>query len=564
MLLCFTLSFSKAQAQSAKTHEKKTYRDSIGELYVNKSLPVYLSISTSKDGETHQLKGKDETHSPMYLDTEGYNSIRSPWKVDPETKETILPKEEVVWVVYADSRPPKTTASLATDNLVTENGKKLVKDGKITFSSKDALSGVEAIYYSIDGAAFVEYTTPLQLSIEKEYSIKYYAVDNVGNAEEINELMAVLDKTAPNSALVVEGDQSETTLSASAKLLLESKDSSTGVNKIFYSIDDGKTFTYANAISVSGLSEGTHKITYFAADKVGNNEDKKEYSFFVDKSAPRVIEEIIGNTFLANGKEYYSGRTKLKFVALDNKAGVKGIEYSINGEEYILYKEPFYLTQSGNLNIKVRATDKVNNQITKAAFSDASSMLNYVDLSGPKLTYSLTGPSFDTRDTLFINQETKIALKGNDSESGFKELDYQISGGSLESYTGPFNIAKEGKYVVTYNGYDNLQNSNSDSFLCVVDNTGPKVFNRFSLQSQTKDIDGKSMEVYPPHVVLFLSATDEHAGLEQITYKINGSQELAYNGLIKNFKSNNEYKVEVLVEDQLGNKNSEIITFFVQ
>lgn len=564
LIITLLFTITMVFAQSPLTHEKKIYRDAKGDLYVNKSLPVYLSISTSEGGETHQLKGKDETHSPMYLDSEGYNTIRSPWKVNPKTGETIYPKEEVVWELYADSQAPASKATLSTEKVVSEGGKKLVKEGTITITSQDATSGINQIFYSIDGSDFKPYANAITLSEEKEYLIKYYAVDNVGNAEEVKELAVVLDKTAPVSSLSVEGDQVETTVAASASLVIASNDSSTGVDKIFYTIDEGKTYLYSKAIPVEGLAEGTHTISYFAVDKVNNNEEKKEFTFFVDKSAPRVIEEIIGNTFITNGKEYYSGRTKLKFVALDNKAGIKDIQYSINGGPYVLYEEPFYLTQSGSLNIKVKATDKVNNSITKSAFSDSNNMLNYVDLAGPELSFSLTGPSFNTKDTIFIAENTKIGLKGADAESGFKELDYQITGGALESYSEPFSIKEEGQYTITYYGYDNLSNSSTESILCVVDNTGPEVFNRFSLQSKSKEIDGKVMEVFPPHVVLFLSATDKHTGLEKITYKINGSQELAYNGLIKNFKSNTLYNVEVLVEDHLGNQNIEEIKFYVE
>ena len=55
------------------------------------------------------------------------------------------------------------------------------------------------------------------------------------------------------------------------------------------------------------LSEGEHTISYFSEDILGNKEDEKSFDFYLDKSAPKVIDEIIGNTFIANGKEYYSG-----------------------------------------------------------------------------------------------------------------------------------------------------------------------------------------------------------------------------------------------------------------
>ena len=106
--------------QTPLVHEKTIYENEKGNVYVNKSQPVYLSISSKPDGSNGKvLKGQDPTYSyPMYLDTEGYNSIRSPWKVDPETKETIYPKQEVIFEVYADGTPPKVSSTLISEKKI--------------------------------------------------------------------------------------------------------------------------------------------------------------------------------------------------------------------------------------------------------------------------------------------------------------------------------------------------------------------------------------------------------------------------------------------------------------
>ena len=62
----------------------------------------------------------------MYLDTEGKNTFRSPSAVDTVTKEVVIPKEDIIYEVYADSKPPRT-------HLKFENSKKsmIEKDDKI-------------------------------------------------------------------------------------------------------------------------------------------------------------------------------------------------------------------------------------------------------------------------------------------------------------------------------------------------------------------------------------------------------------------------------------------------
>ena len=564
VLTLFTISLL---AQTEPKHEKKIYKDEDGKVYVNKSLPVYLSVSTKPDGSDSEiLDGKNPAYSsPMYLDSEGYNTIRSPWQVDPETRKVVYPKAEVIFELYADSQAPETVISYDSPGLKNMDGKVVMQGGAVLLTSSDETSGIEAIYYSIDNGTYNKYSDPINLDAEKESSIKYYAVDFVGNVEEASTVNILIDNSAPVSSLNIEGDLSEDVLSQRSTILLNAKDNVSENSKIFYTIDDGKTYVYSNPISVANLSEGEHTITYFSVDDVDNNEEKKTYSFFLDKTAPRVIDEIIGNTFIANGKEYYSGRTKLKLVALDNKAGVKEIRYSINGGEFKLYESPFYLSEPGNLNIEVLAMDKVNNRLRTTEFSDKNNLISYVDLAGPSLKHSVTGPSFVIRDTTYISKDTKIRLRGTDDDSGFKEIDYQIDNGSSSTYTEPFSIEASGFHTITYNGYDNLSNSSSESMLCIVDNEGPEVYNRFSINStRTKVIEGESVEVYPPHVVLFLSSTDKGAGLDKISYQVNGGSLLPYRSLIENFRKNTLYRINTLVTDKLGNENQEEFVFYIE
>lgn len=566
-VLFLTLLSINLKAQQDQEHEKKIFKDEEGKLYVNKDLPVYLSVSTTRDGSDREiLEGRDPQYSsPMYLDSEGYNTIRSPWQVDPETKNVVYPKAEVIFELYADSKPPKTTIKFSTEKQTRVDSKVIIKEGKITLASSDETSGIEAIYYSIDSAPYKKYTEAINLTEEKPYSFKYYSVDNVGNVEEVQSEDIVLDKSAPSTSLNIEGDLSESVLSSRSQIALSTTDNVSSKAKTFYTIDDGKTFVYSGPISIENVSEGEHTITYFSVDDVNNNEEKKTYSFFLDKSAPRVIDEIIGNTFISNGKEYYSGRTKLKLVAMDNKAGVKEIRYSVNGGEFKLYEVPFYLTESGNLNIEVLVMDNVNNRVRTSEFSDKNNLLSYVDLSGPGLSHSIEGPSFSVRDTTYISKETLIRLKGTDKDSGFKEIDYQIDDGASTTFTEPFSIETDGFHRVTYNGYDNLSNSSTESMLCIVDNEGPEVYNRFSINSnKSKLVEGENVSVYPPHVVLFLSSTDKYAGLDKISYQVNGGTMQPYRSLIENFTKNSLYKINVSVIDKLGNENQEEITFYIE
>jgi hypothetical protein len=569
-VLALVLISSVALAQEQLSHKKKMFRSSEGKLYINKDLPIYfrISISGDDDAESHLLNPAEDSKkyaNPMYLDTEGYNTFRSPYKVDTVTKKTVYPLEDIIYELYADSRAPTTKFSF--ENKKYYKNSDVYYFGEIMdlkFHATDAMSGVETTYYSINGTPFVKLTGDIKLDKEILYEIKYYSVDNVGNAEKVKAITVKIDITKPTTKLSVDTDIHNNIISPRSKIVLEASDENSKVKKTVFSINGGTWYNYNTPVVISGLKEGDHKISYYSIDNAGNEEAPKEYSFYLDKSAPMVVDELLGNTFIANGKEYSSGRSKVKLTAMDNKAGVREIRYSINDGEFLEYTKPFYLNKSGKLKIQTFVTDKVNNQKITTILSSKSN-ISYVDLSGPTLGHRFIGQHFVSKDTVFITKNTKISLAANDDASGVKRMEYSLDNGEIIDYESPFKIGKEGIHNITYTGYDFVDNSSTHKFTCVEDNSGPEIYFRFSiLVNKTKEIDGKIYEVFPSHVVLFLSSTDSSVGFQKISYSTNGNQYKPYTSLIKGFSKEKFYTVKVKSVDKLGNLSEKTIEFYIE
>jgi len=571
LLLSVIFSISiNSQAQEPLKHIKKIYRSPEGKLYANKSLPIYFRIATSPDDDAQSFllnpaEDSKKYANPMYFDTEGYNTFRSPSKVDTVTKQVVYPLEDIIYEIYSDSKAPVTRFSI-------EQSKHYLKDGiyyfneKITiqFNAKDETSGVEASYYSLNGQAFQALTSTIELNEEKQYILKYYSVDNVGNAEDIKEIKIVIDITKPETKLTAEPDKYENIVSPRTKIILEATDNSSLVKQTLYSIDNGTFYKYSKPLNLATFKEGEHNIIYYSIDNVGNEEPKKEFQFYLDKTAPMVVDELIGNTFITNGKEYSSGRSKIKLTAMDNKSGVKEIRYSISDGEFQVYSQPFYLSKSGQLKIQTFVIDNVNNQSINTIMTDKSN-ISYVDLSGPKLGHSFTGAKFQSKDTVFITKDTKIQLAASDDAAGFNRLTYSIDNGDITPYTKPFIINNEGVHTITYTGYDNVENTSVNSFICVEDNIGPEIFFRFSILSdKQKTLDGKIYDIYPEHVVLFLSSTDLSVGFDKMFYSVNGQAKKPYTSLITGFQGGKAYQVNVTSIDKLGNESEKSIEFYIE
>ncbi|MFN0049888.1 MAG: OmpL47-type beta-barrel domain-containing protein [Cytophagales bacterium] len=563
-LASFTVTF----AQQQLIHQPKVFVSKSGNVFWNKKLPVYLKLSTSPDdtAKTYWIRSKitPKYADPFYFDSEGPNMMRTKWAVDRKTGKTIEPKIEVEWAIFNDSKSPSTQIKFPGSKSFEKSFKLFFGSNlKIVMSSQDELCGVENIYYSLNGSEYSAYQDTISLTEAGDYAIKYYAADKVGNVEKPKVLNVAIDNESPTTELINIGVWNENVASSNAAIKLKAEDNKAGVRNIIYALDNGREQIYKGVINTNLLDEGTHTFSYFGIDNIGNREEKQDFEFYVDKRAPLITIEAVGDRYKVNGKEFSSGRTKIKLTAIDNKAGVKEIWYSVNASKYKLYDKPFYLDgKGGNRSIKFYAIDNVNNKTLSSDGSGQNFGTPYLDLTGPKLNYSYSGPIYNSRDTLFASPKTKIVLAGTDEESGLQKITYKINGGEEIEYTSPFSIAEGGYYEITQTGYDNVNNSNRKEFSLVVDAAGPAHFPRFSVPpfSQKTDENG-TVDIYPVQAELYLAATDDKVGSHKIAYSINGSAEKLYTSPIVGFEKGGAYSIDVVAYDWLSNKTKSTIKF---
>ncbi len=556
LLLFIIFSAEKLCARDSLNFEKKIIRDSLNNLVINAEKSVHFHISDNPEGKNGvMLQPKKAKDTSLVFQSSGKHKLKY--------KSRSLNKN-IPFYFIVDGIAPITQWHTDSSIFIRQDTIYGGKDFSFFLESDDKYSGVNKIYYSINGKSYKIFDNHINLKKEGSYDIRFFAVDNVGNIEQPQDVKIVIDYTAPESQLEIIGDRHENIISPRSKISLDANDK-TGIESIYYSINDEPLSVYSQDISVSHLPEGYHKISYYAEDKIGNVEEKRFFKFFVDKTPPIIIEEIIGDSFVAGGKEYSSGRSQLRINAVDNKAGVKGIYYSINDKEYELYERPVFLSDySGEINIKTYAVDKVNNKSKSRAFLDDESYMPYVDLDPPKISYEIKGPYIYLRDTLFINDLSKIQLNAKDYKSGVNRIKYRINQDYQQLFEKPFSINKPGYNEISYMAFDNVENSNMDNFAFFIDMQGPEISHKFSIQSYDTVYKNKEVyKVYPAHVKLYLSATDEKTGAKNIFYTINDNNEQRYSKPIKGFEKGKLNNVIVRATDMLGNESIEEISFYL-
>jgi hypothetical protein len=558
IFLCFIGFVSQLYSQKPIEVKPSIYMDSLKRLYVKDSMPMYFFMSYSNDKNQAVLLQSDNPHSnPMYFDGDGNHFIKH--------QDNYL-EEYVEFHIFNDGKAPVTTMELSKKNVLIKEMLFTSANVEITLKSKDLLSGVSNVYYSIDGAPYTAYTGSFKLTGEKEYIIKYYAVDNVGNMEKPISKNVIVDMSAPITSYSIDKDYSNNVLSLRSSISLAANDA-TGIAKIYYSIDNDAEKVYLLPLKTILMTEGEHTLTYYSVDLLDNKEAPKTFTFFIDKTPPIVVEELEGSNYVVGGKEYASGRSKVKLTAIDNKAGVKSIFYSVNNGVYMQYSVPFYLStdKAGVLYLKTYAIDNVNNKADNTQGGNKMS-IPYVDLTGPTLSFLIEGTSFKNQDSLVICKGSKVVLKAVDPEAGLNRITYILNKNTEVEYNAPISVDKEGYYTLAFTGYDNVDNSSSKVISFSMDNTGPDIYTRFSisLKGKKKEINGKNLDVYPSHVILFLSATDLFVGIQKIFYTINSDIEKPYDKMISGFAKGKAYHVKIKAIDMLGNATESEIDFYIE
>lgn len=470
---------------------------------------------------------------------------------------------------FSDGEAPVTTSALTGAPMFTHK-KRGVFYGKglvWTLSAIDNVSGVEAIYYSIDGAPFAVYGTPLELDKEKPYWLRYYGVDNVGYAAPPDNRRFTVDHTPPVSSRHVTTRFIDDVFSVDTTIGLTSVDQGAGVKDIFYYLDHHKdpTVYNGNKIKVNHLPDGDHKVTFYADDNVLNREEAKTYSFYLDRTPPVSASEFVGDHHNDGKTDFVSKRTRIELTSTDNKIGVRSIHFSFNRDDddaYKTYSEPFLVPlPPGKQVIYFRAGDRLHN------LEKSVPLPVHMDHVPPASTSTITGIKFQQRDITWMTKETVISLDAKDDAAGVRKIYYQLGEGTpFKPYSESLKIPKEGSYLFKYYAVDNVANKEGEHpYLFIVDNTPPKVMKTFSVphvKTITND-KGEEINVYPRFTSLFLGAVDNSSGIAYIRYTVNKGKEEEYRIALM-FKEAGDYTMTLRVQDNVKNSVSETFRFRIE
>lgn len=542
-LILFVVTFFSVIVFAQQQHQKKVFFDTENKkVYwpVEKKFFVKLSESPDSSSPTYLLGSKDSSKG-FQLRVSGIHALQ--W-IDTYKGDTSLLN------FTADGERPRCRINLKGTKFVSD-GKDFYGRGLIAlFYANDKYSGVENIYASIDSAKFTIVKDTLSFIDEKQYLVRYYAVDNVGNISNVQAVSFNLDLSAPVTKPFVNGTEllPDMILSKNQILTFKAFDSLSGVKEIWYGFDQNEHLNRVNSpVYLTRLKDGEHTVYFYSVDNVGVAEKQRSIKFSIDNTVPVVNLLFDGDYFSSkNGIDYISKRTVLKVDATDNKSGLEKVEYSVSNGMFSIYQAPFSLSSySGKVALGIRAVDKKGNVCPVKYFNTV------LDVNAPQSKYTVTGPLFKNYNAIFISSKSKIAIDALDDLSGVKDIYYSIGNSNPIKYTEPFSIREDGRCLIKYKAVDNVNNSeDTQNIVVLVDNAPPKIIETFSVANLSEG-ETKSVKI-PLSTSLFLAATDNTTGVSGIWYSFDNKKEQAYVGPIV-FDKKGFFNFYVKCMDNLGN-----------
>ncbi len=211
---------------------------------------------------------------------------------------------------------------------------------KVSVISEDAETYVESIQVSYDEQQWTEYECEKLLN--DGYSvISAYGVDSKNFRGETDTVSVKVDTVKPvsqyeisNHSLVNEW------ISEGVEISLSASDDLSGLSEIVCNES-----TYSSPITIS--DEGIHPISWYAVDYAGNKEDVHSFNIMIDKYEPTTGINV----------RYANGICVVYLNAEDSGSGIDRIEYSINGNERIVYTQPVVILKEGKNTFEWEAFD---------------------------------------------------------------------------------------------------------------------------------------------------------------------------------------------------------------
>lgn len=514
----------------------------------DKEVYLWISSSDADDSEKFMLSFSSDSSTvfPINLQKNTENIVQ----VEVEENSTRYP-------ITIDGTPPTSTIKASGAASIKQGETLIFAPGvNLTLSASDNITGVKEMYTSENGGRYQPYDKMLSgYYTEQNYAIRYYAVDEVGNEENEQLFQFNVDATAPITSHRFLSNFSGSNLSKYTTLLLEADDNLAGIDSTYIQLNNGKPIIYNSEITLAELGdfdEAYNTIYYYSVDRVGNREQKKQFTFKIDKIGPTVNANWQGPHFETGNQVYIHPSTNLALEANDDEMEIRTIWYTTDGNaNKESYNQPVSFKAESFPRLQFAAIDELGNQ------SEIHNLRIAVDGTAPKTQHTITGDRIESKNGFIFGPGATLSFSASDRASGVAYINYSINSETMTRYSQAIQFKQSGQKIVRFQAVDQVGNVEELQVLSVLyDETAPEIDVSFSKQPHQQNDNEVTIDA---ETLISITSIDRESEVKSLEYKLGEQNYKPYFRPIK-MPGNSTQKLVIRSIDLFGNEQIKVIT----
>jgi outer membrane protein assembly factor BamB len=286
-------------------------------------------------------------------------------------------------------------------------------------------------------------------------------------------------------------------------------------------------------------SEGANQTQMVVVtDQAGNNAFFPSPAVNIDLTAPLTRSAPSGTT---GNNGWYMSPAFILLGALDQLSGIQNTFYQLDGGPTQTYVGPFSISSDGSHAVSYWSVDAAGNT------EPPQSIEVNIDKTAPVSAVSIAGASSEPD---WYRDPAQVTLTASDALNSVASIYYALDGGPPQLYSNPFNISGDGNHILAYWSIDAVGNIEPPHLMTLkVDGSAPHTL------FAANGITGNNDWYISPSVEVALAAFDEHVGLANTLYMVDGGPAQTYAGPF-NVTGNAEHSISFWSVDKAGNEET--------
>jgi Bacterial Ig domain/Chitobiase/beta-hexosaminidase C-terminal domain len=310
-------------------------------------------------------------------------------------------------------------------------------------------------------------------------TVKFFSVDNAGNAEAVKSETVQIDTVAPTTTISCNGTTCSTgwyeTSPVTVSLGAADGSDGSGVNATYYTTDGTTPTTLSSVYTAPFAVSATSTVMFFSVDNAGNAEIVNSQTIQIDTIAPTVT--ITCNNTTCSTGWYTTSPVTVDLVRADDTggSGIAATYYTIDGANpqtsttAIPYTGPFAISQTAT--VQYYSVDVAGNQTA------VNSQAVEIDDAPPavSITSPISGSTFTSGKKVTITVSASDLGTGTGAASGLASVTFYLNGTTLltthetSPYSFRWNVSKlkRGTDSLSAVAIDNAGNSTTSAIVTV-------------------------------------------------------------------------------------------------